>query len=77
MSVGEQLKHAPLESQKIYRWTHEDVGSVVVVEVAGFRCTWWQSSMYSAGGSQGLIQSLHFSGLFVFQNAVSAVVYND
>jgi len=27
MSVGEQLKHAPLESQKIYRWTHEDVGS--------------------------------------------------
>jgi hypothetical protein len=44
---------------------------------AGFRCTWWQSSMYSAGGSQGLIQSLHFSGLFVFQNAVSAVVYND
>jgi hypothetical protein len=67
----------PLESQKIYRWTHEDVGSVVVVEVAGFRCTWWQSSMYSAGGSQGLIPRPRFTRLFALQYATSAMVYND
>jgi hypothetical protein len=37
----------------------------------------WQNSMYSAGGSQGLIPGPHFSGLFALRNGVLALVYND
>ena len=40
-------------------------------------CPGQQNLMYSAGGSQGLIPSTHFSGLFALQDATSAVVYND
>jgi hypothetical protein len=33
--------------------------------------------MYSAGGSQSLVPSARFSGLFAFTNGVVALVYSD